>query len=256
MMNCVLLLKDDASVLVDGACQIPDPLYKLIGSIICFYIPLGVMLLTYALTVRLLAEQRQNIGGTPGFDRHGTWRPLPTSTGSAGSSGTPQHTSAASTDTEPTTLDTQELWMPESKPPPSAVLALQAFGAEMLKLSKGLEGMGHFAGDQTPIVAPSTSHQHQQISLDRNSFRNGVPMKMRTAQRSRLSKWLLTCMKALQVGSNFGLLLVRLDIDGPTWNRKMNRRYDIAGTVPRSFPTPKPSTLFNPVRIAIFHPHV
>ncbi|XP_044579673.1 alpha-2B adrenergic receptor isoform X1 [Cotesia glomerata] len=166
--------QDDASVLVDGACQIPDPLYKLIGSIICFYIPLGVMLLTYALTVRLLAEQRQNIGGTPGFDRHGTWRPLPTSTGSAGSSGTPQHTSAASTDTEPTTLDTQELWMPESKPPPSAVLALQAFGAEMLKLSKGLEGMGHFAGDQTPIVAPSTSHQHQQISLDRNSFRNGV----------------------------------------------------------------------------------
>lgn len=50
-------------MLVDGACQIPDPLYKLIGSIICFYIPLGVMLLTYALTVRLLAEQQQNIGG-------------------------------------------------------------------------------------------------------------------------------------------------------------------------------------------------
>jgi len=49
---------------VDGACQIPDPLYKLIGSIICFYIPLGVMLLTYALTVRLLAKQQQNIGGT------------------------------------------------------------------------------------------------------------------------------------------------------------------------------------------------
>lgn len=61
------LFQDDASVLVDGACQIPDPLYKLIGSIICFYIPLGVMLLTYALTVRLLAEQRQNIGGTTGW---------------------------------------------------------------------------------------------------------------------------------------------------------------------------------------------
>lgn len=29
----------------------------------CFYIPLGVMLLTYTLTVRLLAEQRQNLGG-------------------------------------------------------------------------------------------------------------------------------------------------------------------------------------------------
>lgn len=49
-------------MLVDGTCQIPDPLYKLIGSIICFYIPLGVMLGTYALTVRLLAHQQQNIG--------------------------------------------------------------------------------------------------------------------------------------------------------------------------------------------------
>jgi len=59
----LVLFQEDDSVLVDGACQIPDPLYKLIGSIICFYIPLGVMLLTYALTVRLLAEQQQNIGG-------------------------------------------------------------------------------------------------------------------------------------------------------------------------------------------------
>lgn len=54
--------QDHDSVLVDGICQIPDPLYKLIGSIICFYIPLGVMLGTYALTVRLLAEQQQNLG--------------------------------------------------------------------------------------------------------------------------------------------------------------------------------------------------
>ncbi|KAK9731819.1 7 transmembrane receptor (rhodopsin family) [Popillia japonica] len=54
--------KDQDSVLIDGECQIPDPLYKFIGSIICFYIPLIVMLLTYALTVRLLAQQRQNLG--------------------------------------------------------------------------------------------------------------------------------------------------------------------------------------------------
>lgn len=54
--------QDHGSVLVEGTCQIPDPLYKLIGSIICFYIPLGVMLGTYALTVRLLAQQQQNIG--------------------------------------------------------------------------------------------------------------------------------------------------------------------------------------------------
>lgn len=58
---------DHSSVLVDGTCQIPDPLYKLIGSIICFYIPLGVMLGTYALTVRLLAQQQQNIGGPAGW---------------------------------------------------------------------------------------------------------------------------------------------------------------------------------------------
>jgi hypothetical protein len=59
----LLLFQDHDSVLVDGTCQIPDPLYKLIGSIVCFYIPLGVMLLTYALTVRLLAVQQQNLGG-------------------------------------------------------------------------------------------------------------------------------------------------------------------------------------------------
>jgi hypothetical protein len=59
----LILLQDHDSVLVEGTCQIPDPLYKLIGSIVCFYIPLGVMLLTYALTVRLLAVQQQNLGG-------------------------------------------------------------------------------------------------------------------------------------------------------------------------------------------------
>lgn len=98
------------------------------------------------------------------------------SKGSAGSSGTPQHTSAASTDTEPTTLDTQELWMPESKPPPSAVLALQAFGAEMLKLSKGLEGMGNFSADQTPIVTPKSTLHQQQLSLESNRSRNGYDL--------------------------------------------------------------------------------
>lgn len=49
-------------MLVDGTCQIPDPVYKFVGSIVCFYIPLLVMLLTYALTVRLLARQRQSLG--------------------------------------------------------------------------------------------------------------------------------------------------------------------------------------------------
>ncbi|KAF0769943.1 5-hydroxytryptamine receptor 2B-like, partial [Aphis craccivora] len=53
--------KDFNSVLVNGSCQIPDPLYKLIGSIVSFYIPLGVMILTYTLTVRHLAAKRQNL---------------------------------------------------------------------------------------------------------------------------------------------------------------------------------------------------
>ncbi|XP_043259848.1 uncharacterized protein LOC122401654 [Colletes gigas] len=190
--------KEDDSLLVDGACQIPDPLYKLIGSIICFYIPLGVMLLTYALTVRLLAEQRQNIGGTTGWssgwlggpqgpppgglDRRGTWKRFLLSKSSAGSGGTPQHTSGTSTDTELTTLDSHELWLPESELPPSAMSALHAFGAEMLKLSRGLEGIGS-PGSSTPVGTPrstpqhSVQHhhqqQHQQHQLHRCSFRHG-----------------------------------------------------------------------------------
>lgn len=56
-------IQNHASVLVDGTCQIPDPVYKFVGSIVCFYIPLLVMLLTYALTVRLLARQQQSLGG-------------------------------------------------------------------------------------------------------------------------------------------------------------------------------------------------
>ncbi|XP_076247490.1 5-hydroxytryptamine receptor 2B [Calliopsis andreniformis] len=193
--------KEDDSVLVDGACQIPDPLYKLIGSIICFYIPLGVMLLTYALTVRLLAEQRQNIGGTTGWssgwlggpqgtpsgglDRRGTWKRFLLSKSSGGSGGTPQHTSGTSTDTELTTLDTHELWLPESELPPSAMSALHAFGAEMLKLSRGLEGIGS-PGSPTPAGTPRSTpqhsvqhhqhHQHQQHQQHQShscSFRHG-----------------------------------------------------------------------------------
>lgn len=59
-----MLQNDDHSVLKDGICQIPDPWYKLIGSIVCFYIPLIVMCLTYALTVQLLARQSTNLGCT------------------------------------------------------------------------------------------------------------------------------------------------------------------------------------------------
>lgn len=136
-------------MLIDGDCKIPDPLYKFIGSIVCFYIPLMVMLVTYALTVRLLAQQRENLGpagwssgwlGGPPLDRRCTWRRLLNATKSKQT--TPQHGhSAASTDTELTTLDTHELWIQESEPTPSAMSALGQFGAQMLNLSRGLEGV-------------------------------------------------------------------------------------------------------------------
>lgn len=73
----IFFKQDQGSLIIDGTCQIPDPLYKLIGSIICFYIPLLVMLVTYALTVRLLANQKQNLG-TP--DWSSNWMGGPGST--------------------------------------------------------------------------------------------------------------------------------------------------------------------------------
>lgn len=75
------MFQDYNSVLVEGICQIPDPLYKLIGSIVSFYIPLVVMLLTYALTVRLLAVQEQSLGGGgTGWSSGWMGGPLPTGT--------------------------------------------------------------------------------------------------------------------------------------------------------------------------------
>ncbi|XP_063697086.1 dopamine receptor 2 [Culicoides brevitarsis] len=146
--------KDNSSVLVEGTCQIPDPVYKLVGSIVCFYIPLVVMLVTYMLTVRLLAQQQQNLGGTPstwnapgwlsqsqGLERKNTWKTALRNSLSS----TPNHAqSVASTETELSTLDTHELWLPESsvpEPAPSTMTALHLFGAEMLKLSRGLDSV-------------------------------------------------------------------------------------------------------------------
>ncbi|XP_061392397.1 uncharacterized protein LOC133327879 [Musca vetustissima] len=153
--------KNHASVLVNGTCQIPDPVYKLVGSIVCFYIPLGVMLLTYCLTVRLLAQQRQNLGGhnqtaapgwasgwlgqTPALERRCTWRRLLKTGHNTNATTTSLHGhSANSTDTELSTLDNHELWLPESsipEPTPTTMTALHQFGAEMLKLSRGLESV-------------------------------------------------------------------------------------------------------------------
>ncbi|XP_061382794.1 5-hydroxytryptamine receptor 2C isoform X2 [Danaus plexippus] len=109
--------KNEESVLIGGSCQIPDPLYKAIGSVISFYIPLGVMLLTYALTVQLLARQRKGLGqgwaagwlGAIPIERRCTWRRFLSPRG-----GTPQH-SAASTETELPPIDTRDLWLQDSR---------------------------------------------------------------------------------------------------------------------------------------------
>lgn len=62
---------------------------------------------------------------------------------------TPVHAahSAASTDTELTTIDTHELWIQESEPTPCTMSALGQFGAEMLKLSRGLEAASTHAAN-------------------------------------------------------------------------------------------------------------
>lgn len=71
-------------------------------------------------------------------DRRCTWRKLLNAT--RGRPTTPQHAhSAASTDTELTTIDTHELWIQETEPAPCTMSALGQFGAEMLKLSRGLQ---------------------------------------------------------------------------------------------------------------------
>lgn len=119
--------QNHASVLVDGTCQIPDPVYKLVGSIVCFYIPLCVMLITYTLTVRLLAQQSENLGGVgsgggwssgwlgqaPAFDRRNTWKRIIKLSLPAAQN--PHAHSAASTDTELSTLDNHDLWLLESR---------------------------------------------------------------------------------------------------------------------------------------------
>ncbi|XP_053679711.1 uncharacterized protein LOC128730661 [Anopheles nili] len=210
--------KNHASVLVNGTCQIPDPVYKLVGSIVCFYIPLCVMLITYTLTVRLLAQQSENLGGVgngggwssgwlgqaPGFDRRNTWkRIIKLSLPSAQS----QHAhSAASTDTELSTLDNHDLWLLESSiPEPSSITmtAMQRFGEEMLKLSQGLESVAQHGEKCVPTSettqSPKVKHEKELIRKKAVSkstlggvattavMRSPVPVKKR---RSSTSTWI------------------------------------------------------------------
>ncbi|XP_036323954.1 lateral signaling target protein 2 homolog [Rhagoletis pomonella] len=172
---CLMYIKNHDSVLINGTCQIPDPVYKLVGSIICFYIPLFVMLLTYCLTIRLLAKKSHNLDGMcqpqpPGwasiwlgqssaFERRRTWRQLLR----PHSSTVTQAQSANSTDTELSTLDTHELWLTESNTPKhrtTTVTALQQFGAEMLKLSRGLESVASSSTTCSPTKSEFSSSNH------------------------------------------------------------------------------------------------
>ena len=100
-----------------------------------------------------------------------TWKKLLVNKSSEGSTGTPVQTSAASTDTELTTLDTHDLWLPESDPPSSAMSALHEFGAEILKLSKGLEGITNI-GDESPLNTPKSRTNQCQFDHDHHMLPN------------------------------------------------------------------------------------
>ncbi|XP_063373341.1 5-hydroxytryptamine receptor 2A [Cydia amplana] len=177
--------QDVESLLVDGVCQIPDPLYKSIGSIVSFYIPLVVMMVTYALTVQLLARQRKGLGagwatswlGAPPIERRCTWRRF------LGNRSTPQH-SAASTDTELPPIDTRDLWLQDSsEPAPSAMTALHQFGAEMLRLSRGLEAS---AASKPQYSGPHTSERAGIVTPGSMSVSSSSPSSMHRDRR-RLS---------------------------------------------------------------------
>ncbi|KAL1394969.1 hypothetical protein pipiens_001283 [Culex pipiens pipiens] len=203
--------KNHASVLVEGTCQIPDPVYKLVGSIVCFYIPLAVMLITYTLTVRLLAQQSLELGGggggtgagwssgwlgqAPALDRRNTWKRIIKLSLPA----TPNHAhSAASTDTELSTLDNHDLWLLESsipEPTPTTMTALHQFGEEMLKLSRGLETVakaGEASSNSPGLTAATDGKKHP--CRKKSSTPAAVPPPSRPLvpkkRRSSTSAWI------------------------------------------------------------------
>ena len=70
---------------------------------------------------------------------------------------TPRHhhfSSAASSDTEYTTLDTHDLWLPDYEPTPSTLSALHQFGKEMLRLSSGLQNV-NLNGTEFALIQPT-----------------------------------------------------------------------------------------------------
>lgn len=93
-------------------------------------------------------------------ERKCTWRKLLNATRNRPT--TPQHAhSGASTDTELTTIDTHELWIQEIEPAPCTMSALGQFGAEMLKLSRGLQ----------EAASANSSPKSFQNNVNRNTLR-------------------------------------------------------------------------------------
>lgn len=57
----LLYAADSRATIVDGVCQISVSLFQIIGSLFSFYIPLVIMLITYALTVRHLSQKESEL---------------------------------------------------------------------------------------------------------------------------------------------------------------------------------------------------
>jgi 5-hydroxytryptamine receptor 2 len=53
----VLGLRDHSKVFKDGSCQLTDDSFVLIGSFVAFFVPLTIMVVTYALTIRALQNE-------------------------------------------------------------------------------------------------------------------------------------------------------------------------------------------------------
>uniref|UniRef100_A0A1A9W481 G-protein coupled receptors family 1 profile domain-containing protein n=1 Tax=Glossina brevipalpis TaxID=37001 RepID=A0A1A9W481_9MUSC len=95
-------------------------------------------------------------------ERRCTWRRF-LKTGQSATSSVLHAHSANSTDTELSTLDNHELWLPESsvpEPTPTTMTALHQFGAEMLKLSRGLESVATSSTESPTKSELSTTPNH------------------------------------------------------------------------------------------------
>ncbi|VVC29243.1 G protein-coupled receptor, rhodopsin-like,GPCR, rhodopsin-like, 7TM [Cinara cedri] len=104
-------------------------------------------------------------GGLGDDGRHGDdrrHRQLVTPSASCRSTPLRHNPSVGSADTEMTSLDTRELWLPDTEPTPSTMSALHQFGAEMLRLSRGLEKVA------SPDSKPASPDRSYRLSGDDN----------------------------------------------------------------------------------------